>query len=44
MVENFRKAGIETKFIEVKGGTHTGSWAEVLPQTFDFFTAHTCSR
>jgi predicted peptidase len=44
MVENFRKVGIETKFIEVKGGTHTGSWAEVLPQTFDFFAAHTCSR
>jgi pimeloyl-ACP methyl ester carboxylesterase len=44
MVERFRKAGIETKFVEVKGGTHTGSWADVLPGTFDFFDAHRCGR
>jgi predicted peptidase len=44
MVENFKKAGIETKFVEVKGGTHTGSWADVLPGTFDFFDAHPCGN
>jgi predicted peptidase len=44
MVQSFKKAGIETKFVEVKDGTHTGSWADVLPGTFDFFDAHRCGR
>ena len=44
MVGLFKKAGIETRFVEVKGGTHTGSWADVLPGTFDFFDAHRCGN
>jgi predicted peptidase len=44
MVANFKKAGIDTRFVEVKGGTHTGSWADVLPGTFDYFDAHRCGN
>ena len=43
-VANLRKAGIDTKFVDVKDGTHTGSWTDVLPGTFDFFDAHRCGR
>lgn len=42
MVEGFKKARIDTRFVDVKGGSHTGSWAEVLPGTFDFLDTHHC--
>ena len=32
--------GVDAAFLMVPRGHHGGAWAEVLPQTFDFFAAH----
>jgi len=29
------------RFLQVAGGSHAKAWTMVLPQTFDFFLAHT---
>jgi poly(3-hydroxybutyrate) depolymerase len=41
MVARARELGIELKYLEVPGGTHSSVVAPNLPAVFDFFDAHT---
>jgi len=44
MADNFKKAGVDTRFVVVKGGTHTESWAMALGEAFDFYDQHRCAK
>src|ERR1700722_3138380 len=40
-VDAAKQHGVTVEFLPVKGGDHLNSFAEVLPQTFDFFDKYT---
>ena len=44
IADNFKKAGVDTRFLVVKGGTHNDSWAMALGETFDFYNQHRCGK
>ena len=37
---NIKALGVDTQFLEVKGGEHGTAWYMALPQIFDFFESH----
>jgi len=40
MVEHAKEHKLDVTFIPVKDGDHTGAWAQVAPQIFDFLDQH----
>jgi predicted peptidase len=38
--EGFQKQGVDTRFLLVKGGTHSSTWYLALPDVFNFFAQH----